>query len=409
LRLPALDDVPRERRLLKNLAHAAEAAIQGETKMTALGRLLRRLRRRGEHAIVFTEYRDTLAHIQQSLGLDAVLLHGGLGRAERRAALQRFTTGASRLLLATDAGGEGLNLHHACRCVIHIELPWSPSRLEQRTGRVDRIGQRRTVHAFYLIARHSSEAAMLARLEARLTRARQDIGVADPLSSSLGADGDDRHDSGMPAEDESAQGPWRVRAHEEATRIGLARQLRISTDPRGEPVETGRLATRARARLRPWLNGRVLLVAELAAEDESGRRLASLAVPMLITCPRGLMAGGGAANVRAASWVSASQRVADTIAGEADRNGWRQRCSDEHAAFWSRALTRTHAIAAAAAAPHHELFQPGLFDRRVHADRQTAHGERREFASAIADRAARFGRAAGPFVVSPRAVLAMLP
>ena len=82
------------------------------------------------------------------------------GRAARRPDPRRATRGArrrsrairARLLLATDAAAEGLNLHHRCRLVVNLELPWNPMRLEQRIGRVDRIGQQRTVHAFHLIA-----------------------------------------------------------------------------------------------------------------------------------------------------------------------------------------------------------------------------------------------------------------
>ena len=76
----------------------------------------------------------------------------GLSQAERQIAIDRFCSGRASVLFATDAAGEGLNLHEASRVVINLELPWNPMRLEQRIGRVDRIGQRRRVHAFHLIA-----------------------------------------------------------------------------------------------------------------------------------------------------------------------------------------------------------------------------------------------------------------
>src|SRR5262249_41272645 len=85
-------------------------------------------------------------------------------------------------LLATDAAGEGLNLQATCRTVVNIELPWNPMRLEQRIGRVDRIGQRHTVHAFHFIAA-SGEERMLRRLQERLRRAQADIDTSDPLAS----------------------------------------------------------------------------------------------------------------------------------------------------------------------------------------------------------------------------------
>src|SRR5206468_2764994 len=131
----------------------AREAARHETKIARLVRLLEVLR---EPVVVFTEYRDTLLHLQRRLGFSAAALHGGLTRDERSAALADFASGRRRVLLATDAAGEGLNLHQACRVVVNLELPWNPMRLEQRIGRVDRIGQRRTVHAFHLIARDTN-------------------------------------------------------------------------------------------------------------------------------------------------------------------------------------------------------------------------------------------------------------
>jgi superfamily II DNA/RNA helicase len=75
-----------------------------------------------------------------------------MDRFERAAAISRFNGGGARVLLATDAAAEGLNLQQRCRLVINLELPWNPMRLEQRIGRVDRIGQQRTVHAINLLA-----------------------------------------------------------------------------------------------------------------------------------------------------------------------------------------------------------------------------------------------------------------
>src|SRR6185436_1020372 len=98
----------------------------------------------------------------------SAVLHGGLTRTERVASLEAFTSGKRAVLLATDAAGEGLNLHQACRVVINLELPWNPMRLEQRIGRVDRIGQLRTVHAFHLVAGNTGEVRILERLRAKV-------------------------------------------------------------------------------------------------------------------------------------------------------------------------------------------------------------------------------------------------
>jgi len=173
-----LHDARRERRMLEALSTCARAAAVSETKLGVLARLLRRT---GEPAVVFTEYRDTLHQVRRQLPRGSVLLHGGLTRDERTAALHEFARTPGAILLATDAAAEGLNLHRHCRLVINLELPWNPMRLEQRIGRVDRIGQRRTVHAFHLIADRTGEARILSRLRARLAIAKAEIGAPDPF------------------------------------------------------------------------------------------------------------------------------------------------------------------------------------------------------------------------------------
>ena len=154
-----------ERTWLNLLVHAARAASRHDAKLRLLQRLVRRVR---EPIIVFTEYRDTLSRFETALGRDTptAIIHGACTADARRAALDAFETGAARVLLATDAASEGLNLQARCRFVVHVELPWSPTRLEQRIGRVDRLGQTRTVHSLHLIASRV-ESAIEARLDAR--------------------------------------------------------------------------------------------------------------------------------------------------------------------------------------------------------------------------------------------------
>jgi SNF2 family DNA or RNA helicase len=173
-----LADGAHERRLLIALLSSAREAAVVETKLHRLDDLLRRIR---EPAVVFTEYRDTLAHVQRRVARPTVVLHGGLARDERASALAAFAAAPDTVLLATDAAAEGLNLHAHCRLVINLELPWNPARLEQRIGRVDRIGQRRTVHAFHLIAAQTGEARLFDRLRLRVATAAAEIGGASPL------------------------------------------------------------------------------------------------------------------------------------------------------------------------------------------------------------------------------------
>jgi SNF2 family DNA or RNA helicase len=173
-----LSDADHERRLLTELAAHARTAARHETKLAILRRLLRRA---GESAVVFTEYRDTLLHISRVLDVPCVVLHGGLTTRERAAALAVFASKPRTVLLATDAAGEGLNLHQDCRLIVNVELPWNPMRLEQRIGRVDRIGQTRTVHAFHLIATGTGESRILRRLTQRIAAAQAEIGAPDPV------------------------------------------------------------------------------------------------------------------------------------------------------------------------------------------------------------------------------------
>lgn len=168
-----LDDAAEERRELQRLADIAEH-VNGSAKLRMVARLLHRVR---EPAVVFTEYRDSLEAVDAALAAmrSVAHLHGGLSIRERLAAVDAFNTGAATVLLATDAGGEGLNLHHRCRLVINLELPWNPLRLEQRAGRVDRLGQRRVVHDVRIYYPRTIEHQVLGGLYRRATRAEHEL------------------------------------------------------------------------------------------------------------------------------------------------------------------------------------------------------------------------------------------
>lgn len=166
---PGLANRGDEQGEIATLLALARRAAENESKVRALLRLLRRC---SEPAIVFTEYRDTLETLDRALGqFGTRQLHGGMTGAERSEVIQAFTSGACRLLLATDAASEGLNLHQRCRLVVHLEVPWTPSRIEQRVGRVDRIGQTRTVHQMLFVARDTVEESRVADIARRTLRA----------------------------------------------------------------------------------------------------------------------------------------------------------------------------------------------------------------------------------------------
>ena len=240
---PAFADAAQEEQALRALlAAASRAATRGDSKLHALRKLVRRVR---EPIIVFTEYRDTLATLEREMRTlrQTSMIHGGQSSEERRDAISRFMRGADDLLLATDAGAEGLNLHGRCRVVVNLELPWNPIRLEQRIGRVDRIGQRRTVHAINLYAGSTAESTVLARLVRRLDRIHaSEIEVAACVLSRapLPAPKD------APPETCTDTVDLTRRAQAEASRIAASRSTKIvpsDTDGRVLPVTGVRLVS----------------------------------------------------------------------------------------------------------------------------------------------------------------------
>ncbi len=333
----ALADDARERRLLGALAAAAHTAARHETKIAAIVRLLNRIT---EPIVIFTEYRDTLAYLRQAIDRPVLVLHGGLTREERSAALEAFVNGRRQILLATDAAGEGLNLHHRCRIVINLELPWNPMRLEQRIGRVDRIGQRRTVHVFHLVARETNETRVLEQLRARIARAQQDIAAANPLAD------DDRMIARLvidgPADDSDVPGQTTERmadragadritvclidqARAEAARLAAARRLSVETDDRllGSLEAAGTwIATAGIRTTRVRLRGRVIAILRVEHEDGQGRTSHSMLVPLAVTVP-GLQRRPGRAEVR-----RILRSMAPELQAAASHGG--QRCRRRH-------------------------------------------------------------------------------
>ena len=124
--------------------------------------------------IVFTEHRDTLNYLERKIGgvlgnPDAIVtIHGGTHRDERRKRQALFRSDpAVRILLATDAAGEGVNLQNA-NLMVNYDLPWNPNRLEQRFGRIHRIGQQEVCHLWNLVAKETREGEVYHRLLTKL-------------------------------------------------------------------------------------------------------------------------------------------------------------------------------------------------------------------------------------------------
>ncbi len=141
--------------------------------------------RRGVHRkiVVFTEARDTLEYLARRIrdrtgAPDSVaVIHGSVPRDRRRAAIAAFNDDpAVRFLLANDAAGEGVNLQRGAHLMVNYDLSWNPNRLEQRFGRIHRIGQTEVCHLWNLVASEMREGAVYQRLLEKLETARQTLG-----------------------------------------------------------------------------------------------------------------------------------------------------------------------------------------------------------------------------------------
>ena len=135
-----------------------------------------------EKLIIFTEHRDTLRYLTEKIrtlfGSDdsVVTIHGGMLRDERRKVEELFRQDKNvRILIATDAAGEGINLQRA-HLMINYDLPWNPNRLEQRFGRIHRIGQTDVCHLWNLVSQETREGMVFQRLFEKLEEERSALG-----------------------------------------------------------------------------------------------------------------------------------------------------------------------------------------------------------------------------------------
>lgn len=132
--------------------------------------------------VIFTEHRDTLNYLANRIGTllgrkeALVIIHGGMGREERMKAQESFKHDPEvQVLLATDAAGEGINLQRA-NLMVNYDLPWNPNRIEQRFGRIHRIGQTEVCHLWNLVAEETREGDVYRRLLEKLEEARSALG-----------------------------------------------------------------------------------------------------------------------------------------------------------------------------------------------------------------------------------------
>ncbi|MBK7583791.1 MAG: DUF3883 domain-containing protein [Myxococcales bacterium] len=174
---------------LKDLEGVAKAVnTSGEdTKWQELSRILDDPLMVDEHGhrrklVVFTEFKDTLLYlarrIRTRLGRpEAVVeIHGAVSREDRRRVVEAFMNDPTVLVLvANDAAGEGVNLQRA-HLMVNYDLPWNPNRLEQRFGRIHRIGQKEVCHLWNLVAKETREGDVYIRLLTKLEAERDALG-----------------------------------------------------------------------------------------------------------------------------------------------------------------------------------------------------------------------------------------
>ena len=238
-----IDQLREELDELERLVKLAQETIEigTERKLNALKECLARAEfnelydGRGK-LLIFTEHRDTLAYLKQNLtnwGYTTCEIHGGMNPLARKQAQADFRL-SKQICLATDAAGEGINLQF-CQLMINYDLPWNPNRLEQRMGRIHRIGQERTVYIFNFLAENTVEGRVLSKLLAKLEEIRSALGdrVFDVIGQLLRLNEIQFEDMvreatyGKAAEDEAIEqiehlDPKRITELEEATGVALA-------------------------------------------------------------------------------------------------------------------------------------------------------------------------------------------
>lgn len=169
---------------------------KNDARFHALLQLIEKLVRSGnswlkdERLIVFTEYKTTLDYLlrrlrQQYPGEEerVLSLYGGMDSHQREDIKDAFNDFASpaRILIATDAASEGLNLQSTARFLLHYDCPWNPSRLEQRNGRLDRHGQARDVYIHHFASEHDADLKFIAYLIGKVDQIREDLGAVGDL------------------------------------------------------------------------------------------------------------------------------------------------------------------------------------------------------------------------------------
>lgn len=276
---------------LDPLAHRAAVneravRVKADARMRALEALIdARLRdgsawRTDERLVVFTEYLATLDYLSARLRArygDAgwlLTLYGGMDDDARDEVKRAFNAPShpARILIATDAAGEGLNLQRAARLLLHWDIPWNPGRMEQRNGRLDRHGQERDVEIFHFDSNDDASMQFLGKVLRKRSQTREDRVVTDEIfADAILAHFNAEEHAAAPDIERTVQfaraanadtaedlpiGAPLPGAEDQARLEALKAELDLSPDTLRETLETALAVESSRPRLRPDGQGR---------------------------------------------------------------------------------------------------------------------------------------------------------
>ena len=173
---------------LRDLVSLAEG-IPVDSKAQRVRRYIQQLLQENpnEKVLLFTEYRDTLDYLldlvkDEPWADEILVIHGDVDKEDRARIEDEFNHGQSRLLFATDAASEGIDLQHSCHIMVNYELPWNPNRLEQRIGRIHRYGQDKEVKVWNFSFEDTREGEIFDMLQEKVENIRGKLGnTADVL------------------------------------------------------------------------------------------------------------------------------------------------------------------------------------------------------------------------------------
>jgi SNF2 family DNA or RNA helicase len=222
-----------------DLAERARS-VQRPAKVATLVQRLRPHVEAGRKVLVFTAFRETLAALTSALaheGIPAAVYHGGLTRSAKESAIAEFRDTVP-VLLSTESAGEGRNLQF-CHVMINVDLPWNPMQIEQRVGRLHRVGQVNDVLVTNLVARATIEEQILSVLEAKINLFELVVGELDMILGRVDDDFDFEtsvFEAFVTAEDDT---DFRLRLEDLGAKLAVAKTSYIGARGRMDELVEG--------------------------------------------------------------------------------------------------------------------------------------------------------------------------